>query len=69
MIRALIFTLIFLSIGLNSFSQKPKNGVYVLKFFDLEYNSFVGTCKLILNKDSATVYAGKDLNRTGGSFN
>jgi hypothetical protein len=64
--KIFIPVIIFLNFNINSFSQKPKSGVFLLKYFDLEYNKFAGTCKLILNKDSVSVYAEKDCHRTNG---
>jgi len=68
MMRVLLLILFVLSINLNSFGQKPKNGIYLLKYFDLEYNKFAGTCKWILNNDSIATYAEKDCHRTPGAL-
>lgn len=45
-------------------SQKLKNGTYIFKYCDLEYNSCIGDCKVVIKGDSVTVYATKKLAET-----
>jgi hypothetical protein len=45
-------------------SQKLKTGTYTFRFCDLEYNSCVGDCKVVIRGDSITVYATKKLAAT-----
>ncbi|MES1221005.1 MAG: hypothetical protein ABUT20_36230 [Bacteroidota bacterium] len=42
-------------------SQKFQSGNYIFKYCDLEYNSCLSTCKVVINKDRITVYATKEL--------
>jgi hypothetical protein len=42
-------------------AQKLKTGTYVFRYCDLEYNSCVGTCKVVIKGDSITIYATKEL--------
>lgn len=48
------------------FSQKLNTGTYIFNFCDLEYNSCISTCRIVIKGDSITVYATKKLaqNRT-----
>jgi hypothetical protein len=64
--KLILVFFIFLSIA--SLAQKPANGTYLLKFFDLEYGKFHGTCKVIVKGDSATVYAVEDCHRKKGQL-
>ncbi len=41
--------------------QKLKTGTYTFKYCDLEYNMCLGTCKVVIKRDSITIYATKEL--------
>ena len=57
-----IFLLMFVLINLVSYSQIPKSGVYNYNYCDLEYeNGCYGSCKVVIKKDSITIYATKEL--------
>lgn len=46
---------------LSSPGQRLGNGTYVFEYCDIEYNSCVGTCKVVIKKDSIIIYATKVL--------
>ena len=57
-----ILLILFIFTSLISFSQIPKSGTYIFKYCDLEYESgCYGNCKVIIKKDSITIYATKEL--------
>ena len=57
-----ILIIAFFIIGITSFSQVPKSGIYIFKYCDLEYeNSCYSTCKVVIKKDSIIIYATKEL--------
>ena len=59
-----IFLTILICSSLFSFSQIPKSGTYIFKYCDLEYeNGCYGTCKIVIRKDSITVFATKKLSQ------
>lgn len=63
MIKKSILFLFFCVFALIASAQKPVNGIYLLRFFDLEYRKFHGTCKAIVIGDSVAVYAVEDCHR------
>ncbi len=63
-----LVVIFFIFISITSSSQKPSNGTYLLKFFDLEYGKFHGICKVIVIGDSVAVYAVKDCHRKKGQL-
>ena len=54
----------FIAISLVSLSQIPKSGTYTFKYCDLEYNSCISSCKVVIKHDSITIYATKELAET-----
>lgn len=52
------------AIGVSCFSQKPASGTYVFRYCDLEYNACISTCRVVINGDSISIYATKDLAKT-----
>ena len=59
-----IFLAILICASLFSVSQIPKSGTYIFKYCDLEYeNGCYGTCKIVIRKDSITVFATKKLSQ------
>ena len=62
----LYFVIVFLTMSLSSFSQKPKSGTYLYEYCDTEYNMCGSTCKVVIKGDGITIYATKELakNRT-----
>jgi hypothetical protein len=59
-----IFLVLFvLSISLIAFSQNPKSGKYLFRFFDIEYGKFHGTCVVTVKGDSIKVVAKEDCHR------
>ncbi len=63
-----VITILFFLLSVSSFAQKPQSGVYKFKYFDLEYNKFHGTCKVIIRKDSIKVFAVEDCHRKAGEL-
>lgn len=45
-------------------AQKLKTGTYTFRYCDLEYNSCVGNCKVVIKGDSIKIYATKKLAKT-----
>lgn len=41
--------------------QKPGSGTYIYSYCDLEYKMSLGLCKVVIKKDSVTIYATKEL--------
>ena len=46
---------------LSCFGQRLNSGTYIFQYCDFEYNSCVGTCKVVIKKDSIIIYATKAL--------
>ena len=46
---------------LSCFGQRLNSGTYIFQYCDIEYNSCVGTCKVVIKKDSIIIYATKAL--------
>ncbi|MEI9943964.1 MAG: hypothetical protein WDN26_07040 [Chitinophagaceae bacterium] len=44
-----------------SIAQKFNSGTYTFNYCDLEYNRCLGTCKVVIEGDSITIYATKEL--------
>lgn len=55
----LLFIALFVS--LFCYSQKLITGTYAFSYCDLEYNMCLGPCKVVIKKDSITIYATKEL--------
>jgi hypothetical protein len=57
------YLLLVISIFLSTTSsgQKFASGTYVFKYCDLEYKSCIGSCKVVIQGDSITIYATKEL--------
>lgn len=66
--KAIIIVFLFLSFGFFAYSQRFKNGTYLFKYFDIEYERFNGTCKVIIKSDSVSIYAVTGCNRTPGTL-
>ncbi len=52
---------LFLLISLNSVGQPIKSGNYIFQYCDIEYDSCLNTCKVVVKGYSITVYATKEL--------
>lgn len=61
--KRVILVLILLLTSIISFSQKPTNGKYLFRFFDLEYGKFHGTCIVTVKDDTIKVVAKEDCHR------
>ncbi len=58
--------LIIIAIFLSSLvsAQRLKTGTYIFSYCDIEYQSCVGKCKVIIKGDTITIYATKELAQT-----
>lgn len=59
--KPIFLFIIIISFSLQGIGQKPSSGTYIFKYCDLEYNSCISSCKVVIKGDSSTIYATKDL--------
>lgn len=62
--KSLLFSVGFTLLCISCVGQRLNTGTYIFNYCDLEYNSCISTCKVVIKNDSITIYATKKLAQT-----
>ncbi len=54
---------VIISFQATCLGQRLNSGTYIFSYCDLEYSACPGTCKVVIKKDSITIYATRELSQ------